>query len=153
MDPGSHQDQVCPRVTYDCGNRTVESLAGSLAACCILVGSSAMSCLGAILILISYAVLKDIRKGAQTIITVLALADLVYSISLIVAGINYFAYYKETALENCEVYQIIILQDTRICNPAWVLGYICLDFSPGILLLHAVCFQCCIIGYETDAFV
>ena len=107
MDPGSHLDQVCPRVTYNCGNRTVESLAGSLAACCILVGSSAMSCLGAILILISYAVLKDIRKGAQTIITVLALADLVYSISLIVAGINYFAYYKETEPENCEVYQVI----------------------------------------------
>ena len=107
MDPGSHEDQVCPRVTYDCGNRTVESLAGSLATCCILVASSAMSCLGAILILIAYAALKDIRKGAQTIITVLALADLVYSISLIVAGINYFVYYKETKPENCEVYQIV----------------------------------------------
>ena len=107
MDPGSHEDQVCPRVTYDCGNRTVESLAGSLATCCILVASSAMSCLGAILILVAYAALKDIRKGAQTIITILALADLVYSISLIVAGINYFAYYKETEPENCEVYQIV----------------------------------------------
>jgi len=75
MDPGSHQDQVWPRVTDDCGNRTVESLPGSLAACCIPVTLSAMSCLGAILIRISYAVLKDIRKEAQTIITALAFAD------------------------------------------------------------------------------
>ena len=57
--------------------------------------------------LISYVVLKDLRKGAQKIITVLAVADLVYSASLIVAGINYFAYYKETVQENCQVYQII----------------------------------------------
>ena len=99
MDPGSHEDQVFPRVTYDCGNRTVESLAGSLATCFILVASSAMSCLGTILILIAYAALKDIRKGAQTIITILALADLVYSISLIVAGINYFVYYNRRTVK------------------------------------------------------
>ena len=56
--------------------------------------------------MISYVVLKDLRKGAQKIITVLAVADLFYSASLIVAGINYFAYYKETVQENCQVYQL-----------------------------------------------
>ena len=100
-------EQLCPRVTYDCVNGTVDSPVESLVTCFVLVASSLLSCLGAILILISYVVLKDLRKGAQKIITVLAVADLVYSASLIVAGINYFAYYKETVQENCQVYQII----------------------------------------------
>ena len=100
-------EQLCPRVTHDCVNRTFNSPVESLLTCFVLIASSLLSCLGAILILVSYAVLKDLRKGAQKIITVLAVADLVYSASLIVAGINYFAYYKETVQENCQVYQII----------------------------------------------
>ena len=100
-------EQLCPRVIYDCGNSTVEGLAGSVAACCVLIIASLFSCVGAVLILIAYCALKDIRKGAQTIITVLAVADIVYSGSLILAGINYFAYYKETDQEDCVVYQTI----------------------------------------------
>ena len=101
------EEQLCPRVTYDCGNKTIEGLTGSLVVCCILVTSSVLSCLGASLIIIAYCVLKDIRKGAQTIITLLAIADLVYSGSLIMAGINYFIYYKETVQENCEPFQTV----------------------------------------------
>lgn len=102
------EEQLCPTVTYHCENRTVEGLAGSLIACYVLVTSSALSCLGAILIVVAYFAIKEIRRaGAQTIITVLAVADFVYSGSLIIAGINFFVYYKETEQENCRDYQTV----------------------------------------------
>ena len=57
------------------------------------IASSILSIAGSLLILLAYCAFKDIRKGtAQTIITVLAIADVGTSVSLLLGIFNFLVY-------------------------------------------------------------
>jgi G protein-coupled receptor 157 len=63
--------------------------------------SSSLSCLGSLLILLAYAVLKDMRTGAQKVITLLAVADFFTAAGYILGGVNYLSHFGETDKARC----------------------------------------------------
>ena len=72
--------------------------------------SCSLSCLGSLLIFISYFALKGIRNVAQKIITVLAVADLFTALGYILAGWNFLANKSKNCgrfVDVCEVQSFI----------------------------------------------
>lgn len=70
----------------------------SLSSCCLSV-------LGSILILVAYFTLKDIRTGAQKIITLLAVADLFTASGYIAGSVNFLTHFNHTAgSKSCKVF-------------------------------------------------
>lgn len=105
-DPTLHGESACPRVTFQCGNRTLDEGPEYLTRYVIPLVVSFLSCGGSVSIMVAYVALKDIRKGAQTIVTLLAIADFIYSLSFVMAPIDRLAFYGEDA-GKCGVYQIL----------------------------------------------
>ena len=111
---------LCPATTYQCPNKTVSMLTLQLVASYITAASSLLSCMGALLIIVAYIAFKDIRKGAQTIITQIAVADFIYSAMFLISALNYFAHYRETDRTECVVYEnICTLQAYFTVWSAW----------------------------------
>lgn len=54
--------------------------------------SCSFSCLGSVLIVLTFFVLKDMRTGSQKIITLLAVADLISAIGYIIGSANYLSH-------------------------------------------------------------
>ena len=81
---------VCPH-TYKCPDGLASFGIGNLPSYLNII-SSGMSCLGSILILITYLVLRDMRTGAQKIITLLAIADFFCSLGFLLGSVNFLAY-------------------------------------------------------------
>lgn len=120
MDSLEGGPSLCPAATYHCPNKTVSMLGLQLVVSYITAGSSLLSCAGALLIIAAYAAFRDIRKGAQTIITQIAVADFIYSALFLVSALNYFAHYRETDQRKCVVYaNICTLQAYLTVWTAW----------------------------------
>ena len=73
----------------------------------VVLGSSTLSCLGSALILFAYFYLKDIRTGAQKVITLLAVADLFTASGYIIGSVNFLTHFNQTG--QCDVF-------TNICE-------------------------------------
>ena len=73
----------------------------------VAIVSSGFSCLGSILIVVTFFALKDMRSGAQKIITFLALADFVSAAGYIVGSVNFLTHYNKTELKECRVFEDI----------------------------------------------
>lgn len=71
----------------------------------VAIVSSGFSCLGSILIVVTFFALKDMRSGAQKIITFLALADFVSAAGYIVGSANFLAHFNKTDTKDCQVFQ------------------------------------------------
>lgn len=63
----------------------------------VAILSCFFSCLGSILIILTYFLLKDLRTGSQKIITMLALADLISAVGYILGSSNYIYHYQSTS--------------------------------------------------------
>lgn len=61
----------------------------------VSIASSALSCFGSILIVATYCLLKELRSGAQTVITLLAIADFFTAFGYIVGSINFLVNFTE----------------------------------------------------------
>ena len=98
-------DITCPR-TFECsGNRTSFDI-GRIPSY-IAITSSCFSCLGSLLIIFVYLTLKDMRTGAQKIITLLAIADFFTASGHIVGSTNYLVHFNDTNQKSCGVFEII----------------------------------------------
>ena len=73
----------------------------------VAIVSSGFSCLGSILIVVTFFALKDMRSGAQKIITFLALADFVSAAGYIVGSANFLTHYNKTEPKECRVFEDI----------------------------------------------
>ena len=73
----------------------------------VAIVSSGFSCLGSILIVVTFFALKDMRSGAQKIITFLALVDFVSAAAYIVGSVNFITHYNKTEHKECQVYEDI----------------------------------------------
>ena len=60
----------------------------------VAIVSSTFSCLGSLLIILTFFILKDMRTGSQKIITLLALADLISAVGYIIGSSNYLQHHK-----------------------------------------------------------
>ena len=65
------------------------------------LSSSSLSCLGSLLVLLAYAALRDMRTGAQKIITLLAVADMFTAAGYILGGVNYIQHFGDTDRHRC----------------------------------------------------
>lgn len=59
----------------------------------VAIVSCSLSCLGSILIILTFFILKDMRTGSQKIITLLAIADLISAVGYIIGSANYMHYH------------------------------------------------------------
>ena len=73
----------------------------------VTIVSCGFSCLGSILIVVTYFVLKDMRSGAQKIITFLAIADFVSAAGYIVGSVNFLTHYNKFDPKACTVFRDI----------------------------------------------
>ena len=94
---------LCP-VSFNCASSLVSIENGPVPSYVAIV-SSGFSCLGSILIVITFFALKDMRSGAQKIITFLALADFVSAAGYIVGSANFLAHFNKTDSNECQVFQ------------------------------------------------
>ena len=115
--------------------------------------SSSFSCLGSLLLVLTFIMLPEIRKGAQKIITLLSIADFFTAFGYFVAGINYLQHYSPlhavaTAGEGgsgcntfgtvCKI-QSFITTTTSLCSFFWT-------------MLLAVYFHVVIVNKQTVVF-
>lgn len=74
----------------------------------VSIASSSLSCLGSILIVLTYCLLKDMRSGAQLIITLLAIADFFTAFGYIVGSVNFLMNFQDEKVDNnCPIFTSI----------------------------------------------
>ena len=100
-------DEVCPK-QINCTSRPgKESFDIGLLPTYLSLSSSSLSCLGSLLILLAYVVLKDMRTGAQKVITLLAIADFFTAFGYIIGGVNYKRHFGLTDAASCKRFNTI----------------------------------------------
>lgn len=67
----------------------------------IAIISCTFSCLGSILIILTFFMLKDMRTGSQKIVTMLAIADFISATGYIIGSANYLQHQNSTSATGC----------------------------------------------------
>ncbi len=105
MDGNHTSVTACPwNSNTSCPSGYVNFNTGSIPSYIAIV-SCIFSCLGSILIIITYFVLKDMQTGSQKIITLLAFADFISAVGYIVGSSNYIHHYNRNSTQSCETFQ------------------------------------------------
>lgn len=89
---GSNSNNTCPWTTGFNDTKCTPGFVSfdtGIAPSYVSIISCTFSCLGSILIVLTFFVLKDMRTGSQKIITLLALADLISAVGYIIGSSNY----------------------------------------------------------------
>ena len=84
--------------------------------------SSSISSIGAMAIILTYIMFKDLRTGSRTIITYLSIADLFTSLGYIVGGSNYLVSMRET--EQCYRFDTICSIQSYITTWSQLSSYV-----------------------------
>ena len=100
-------DDKCPKHLNCSSHRGKESLDIGLLPTYFSLSSSSLSCLGSLLILLAYFVLKDMRTGAQKVISLLAVADFFTALGYILGGVNYLRHFGVTDPTRCSRFHSI----------------------------------------------
>lgn len=101
--PWSWDEKVhCP-ASHQCHGELVSFDIGKVPSYLNLISSS-LSCLGSILIVITYWVLRDMRTGAQTVITLLAIADFFTAFGYIIGSSNFIAAFDSKDSTKCAIF-------------------------------------------------
>ena len=93
----------------------------------IAIASSSLSCLGSILIVLAFLLFKDLRTGAQKIITLLAIADFISAFGYIIGSGNFLVHFNELDSRKCKVFEIIcevqasVTSWSSLCSFCWTL--------------------------------
>lgn len=99
------EDSHCPE-SHQCSDGLVSFDIGRVPSYLNLISSS-LSCLGSILIVITYLLLRDMRTGAQTVITLLAIADFFTAFGYIIGSSNFIAAFDSNDSAECSVFTSI----------------------------------------------
>ena len=99
------EDVYCPEV-HQCHDGLVSFDIGRAPSYLSLISSS-LSCFGSILIVLAYFVLRDMRTGAQTIITLLAVADFFTAFGYIIGSSNFIATFDSKDSTRCVIFTYI----------------------------------------------
>ena len=82
----------------------------------VSIVSSSLSCLGSVLILLTFCVLKDLRTAAQKIITLLAVADFVSAAGYILGSVNFIIHFGETSEAQCNIFQVLCVTQAAVTS-------------------------------------
>ncbi len=100
------ESAVCPH-SFECPTN-LESFDIGRAPSYVSLTSSSLSCMGSILIVLTYCLLKDMRSGAQAIITLLAIADFFTAFGYIMGGVNFLINFKDKEVDyDCSAFTSI----------------------------------------------
>ncbi len=94
---------TCPK-TFPCELPLTSFDIGRVPSYVSLVSSS-LSCLGSVLIVLAYVMLKDMRTGAQAIVTLLAIADFFTAFGYIIGGVNFLGHFDVKSGSRCELFE------------------------------------------------
>ena len=118
---------LCPQ-TFDCTEKAgYVSFDIGRAPSYVAIASSGLSCLGSFLVIATFLLLKDMRTGAQKIITFLAIADLISAAGYIFGSINFLVHFNQTNNQSCQVFrdlcraQASITSWSSLCSFCWTL--------------------------------
>ncbi len=90
--------------------------------------SSSLSCVGSLLILVTYWILKELRTIAQKIITLLSLTDLLTATGYLIAGWNFLTHFNVTDRIKCDTFstvctaQSFITTWSTLCSFGWTVA-------------------------------
>ena len=75
----------------------------------VSIVSSTLSCFGAASIIFTYLLFKELRTTTRSVITFLAIADLITALGYVVGGINYllYSYKKNYHSKECDTFQTV----------------------------------------------
>ncbi len=113
----------CP-TTSNCTHPDVVSIENGPIPSYVAIVSSGFSCLGSILIVVTFFALKDMRSGAQKIITFLALADFVSAAGYIVGSVNFLTHYNMTESKECKVFEDICVAQATFTSWAMLTSFL-----------------------------
>ena len=99
------EDVYCPEV-HQYHDGLVSFDIGSVPSYLNLISGS-LSCLGSILIVFTYCVLRDMRTGAQTLIALLAIADFFAAFSYIIGSTNFIVAFDSKDNTRCAIFTSI----------------------------------------------
>lgn len=122
---GQMSQMPCPSVINCSAHKNLVSFDLGQVPSYISITSSSLSCAGSLLILYAYFSLKDIRSGAQKVITLLAIADFFTAFGYIVGSVNFLTHFNHTASKSCEVFtdicevQSFITTWSTMCSYCW----------------------------------
>ena len=105
VDPfGNSSRPFCPR-TFNCSAEPsfVSFDIGRIPSY-IAIASDSISCFGAILIVLVFLLFRELRTGAQKIITLLAVADFITAVGYIIGSINFLIHFNENDSKKCKKY-------------------------------------------------
>ena len=112
----------CTEVMQDGYAPTVQGVGPSVVA----IVSCSLSVLGSLLIIYTYARWKDLRTGSRSIVTFLAIADLVTASGYIVGSANYIRHFREDGnTQQCATFntvcqiQSFVTTTSSLCSFAW----------------------------------
>ena len=95
----------CPNDLKDCGNGNSSLNLGKVP-CYVVIVSTSLSCVASVVMVLIYLAWKDIRKrGAQSIITFIAIADFFTAFCYLTGCVNILTHYNETDGQKCKVYK------------------------------------------------
>lgn len=118
----------CPR-TFNCNEvQGLVSFDIGTAPTYVSIVSSSFSCVGSLLILLAYWILKEMRNVAQKIITLLAIADLITATGYLLAGWNFLSHFDHTSFDDCYAFQItctvqsVMTTWSTLCSFGWTVA-------------------------------
>ena len=117
---------LCPQ-TFNCTEKGYVSFDIGRAPSYVAIVSSGLSCLGSFLVIATFLLLKDMRTGAQKIITFLAVADLISAAGYIFGSTNFLVHFDQTNNQSCLLFhdlcraQASITSWSSLCSFCWTL--------------------------------
>ena len=102
-------DPTCPIVDQiNCTNSSYHNLLLGPSPTYVSIVSSTLSCFGAASIILTYLLFKELRTTTRSVITFLAIADLITALGYVLGGINYLLHYKtHDQRKECDTFQTI----------------------------------------------
>lgn len=122
---GIASNPLCPGIHNCSSHKDLVSFDLGRTPSYISISSSTLSCLGSSLILFAYFSLKDIRTGAQKVITLLAVADFFTAFGYIIGSANFLIHFNHTSSSICETFKnICVIQSfvttwSTMCSYCW----------------------------------
>ena len=119
----SQFDEVhCPQTSH-CGEGQ-SSFSLGRAPCYVGIAFDSLSCIATVAMVLIYIAWKDIRKrGAQSIVTFIAIADFFTAAAYLASNVNVVAHYNETDVTKCETFRTFCETMSFIVTTATMSSY------------------------------
>lgn len=107
---------ICPHSIDDCQESHYVSYDIGTGPSYVAITSSAVSCIGSLLIILVYYLFKDLRSSAQKIITFLAVADLISALGYIGGSINFVVHFNDTNQHQCRIFNYLCIAQASLTS-------------------------------------